>query len=355
MLARRARRETGVALISVLLIIVVLSAVGAFMLVAVDRNTELRVGFQKNVAGQNAAEAGLNAGAAQVETAMLNFGLPTNCSAQTLTINGRTVTYTLSVPTGPPWNGVAGSCTETYQPLRLPAGDPYAGLNADIYTYNLTSQAVNVQGYTEANLGTQFQARFIPVFQFLGFYANDLEVAPGERTAVFFGRMHTNGDLYLSEEHCPPGAEFLGQLTIVGSGISGTVPLTRGRKFNTGNRGEVQISLDGTGTNLQALGASNPTDACNSNFSNPPRQVPQSEINTFNGRIQTGLKTINIPSEAGVICTPWTTSAPGNACSGGTAGTYWQRADVRIVLDLTAAMTQLKSGSVGPPLYPVKA
>src|SRR5207302_3883403 len=116
---------------------------------------------------------------------------------------------------------------------------PYAGLNADIYTYNLTSQAVNAQGYTEANVNTRFQARFIPVFQFLGFYANDLEVAPGETTAVFNGRMHTNGDLYLSEEHCPPGAEFLGQLTIVGSGISGTVPLTRGRKFNTGNRGEV--------------------------------------------------------------------------------------------------------------------
>ena len=58
MLARLARRETGVALISVLLIIVVLAAVGVFMLLAVDRNTELRVGFQKNVAGQNAAEAG---------------------------------------------------------------------------------------------------------------------------------------------------------------------------------------------------------------------------------------------------------------------------------------------------------
>jgi hypothetical protein len=206
---------------------------------------------------------------------------------------------------------------------------------------------VNPQGYTEANASIQFQARFIPLFQFLAFYANDLEVAPGETTAVFNGRMHTNGDLYLSEEHCPPGAEYFGQFTIVGSGISGTVPLTRGRKFSTGNRGEVQISLDGSASNLQALGAANPADTCEGNFSTPPRQVPQSEINTFNGRIQTGVKTISLPSEAGTVCTPW-------VCTAATAGTYWQRADLRIVLDLSAGLSQALGGAQGPTLFPIE-
>src|SRR6266480_4268719 len=95
---RPAREQTGAALIIVLLIIVVLSAVAGFMIMGVNRNTELGAGFQKNVAGLHAAEAGLNVGAAQVLTAMQNYGLPQNCTAQTLAMSGRTVTYTLSVP-----------------------------------------------------------------------------------------------------------------------------------------------------------------------------------------------------------------------------------------------------------------
>src|SRR5205823_694054 len=113
---------------------VVLSAVAGVMIMGVNRNTELGAGFQKNVAGLHVAEAGLNVGAAQVQTAMQNYGLPTNCNAQTLAMSGRTVTYTLSVP-----GGTAGSCTETPQLLTMPAGDAFEGLQAEVYTYNMTS------------------------------------------------------------------------------------------------------------------------------------------------------------------------------------------------------------------------
>src|SRR5437660_7587039 len=121
-LARFGHGQTGMAMVAVLIIIVLLVAVGGFMALGVNRNTEQGAGFQKNVAGLHAAEAGLNVGAAQALTAMQNYGLPTNCNAQTLSLSGRTVTYTLSVPTGSPWNGTAGSCTESpQQNIKLPA------------------------------------------------------------------------------------------------------------------------------------------------------------------------------------------------------------------------------------------
>src|SRR6266550_4558240 len=274
---RPAREQTGAALIIVLLIIVVLSAVAGFMIMGVNRNTELGAGFQKNVAGLHAAEAGLNLGAAQVQTAMQNYGLPTNCNAQTLVMSGRTVTYTLSVP-----GGTAGSCTETPTTLILPAGDPYEGLQANVYTYNLASQVVNAQGATEANATMQFQARSIPMFQFLAFYMNDLEIAPIP-PSVLNGRIHTNGDLYLNSQDCRTGLHILGQITIVGSRIAGTAPLNRGMKDENFSRQHVWISLDGTDTNLQILGLTAPGDT--SCAAVGTRQVAQSEINTWNGRM----------------------------------------------------------------------
>ncbi len=349
---RPAREQTGAALIIVLLIIVVLSAVAGFMIMGVNRNTELGAGFQKNVAGLHAAEAGLNVGAAQVLTAMQNYGLPQNCTAQTLAMSGRTVTYTVSVP-----GGTAGSCTESpQQNIVLPAGDPYAGLNADVYTYNLTSQAVNSQGYTEANATMQFQARFVPLFQFLAFYQNDFTMTPGDSSTYVSGRIHTNGDMYLNQGYpCSPGLVFLGQLTIVGSGNPGTAPLTRGYHVaSSTNHGNVWISLDGTTTNKQILGSTFQGDlgGC---LSGPPfnasRQISQSEVNSFNGRIQTGLKPVQRPGETDLLCTPWT------SCPNGVNGTYWTRADLRIVLDVYPAdMVQLVpgGGTNGPALFPVQ-
>src|SRR5437016_6199563 len=338
---RLAREQTGMAMVAVLLIIIVLVAVGGFMALGVNRNTELGAGFQNNVAGLHAAEAGLNVGAAQVLTDMQNYGVPANCNAQTLVMSGRTVTYTLSVP-----GGTAGSCTETPALLTMPAGDPFEGLQAEVYTYNLASQAVNTQGNTEANASMQFQARYIPLFQFLAFYANDLETSPAP-PAIYNGRMHTNGDMYLNTEDCTTGLHILGQITIVGSGNAGTAPLNRGWKDSNSASDQVWISQDGTNTNLQILGLTAPGDASCSLASR--RQVAQSEINTWGGRVRTGVKTINRPGESDLICVaPWTT------CPGGVSGTYWQRADLRIVLDTTTTAQLVPGLRQGPALYPVE-
>jgi len=333
-----ARRQQGAALILVLLGIMVFVAAGAFIILAVDRNTDLRFAFQRNIVGFHSAEAGIHVGAVSVLNAMQNFGLPTNCNPQTFVINGRTVTYTLGVPANAPWNGVAGSCTEAPLTVTEAQGTTFGGLNAQLYTYSLTAASRNALGFNEASINNQFQAHQIPMFQFAAFYSGDMELLPGP-TTIINGRLHTNGDMYLNNDTCGSapsnGLNILGQITVVGSGVSGTSPLNRGRKDDTTvNHDNVYISLDGTSTNMQVLGtgASGSTSCAQV----ATRQIAGTEINTFNGigpRIVTGMKNITLPTPIGLTCVPWISGC------GAIGGSYWQNANLRVALDTTTTTT----------------
>ena len=342
--ARPDREQTGAALVLVLLGILVFVASGAFIILAVDRNSDLRFSFQRSVIGFHSAEAGIHYAAVGVQNSMLNFGLPTTCNPQTMFINSRTVTYTLSVPTGPPWNGTAGSCTETPVSDTEAPGTPYAGLNALVYTYRLTSSAKNTLGFVESSVNNQFESHLIPMFQFAAFYSGDLELLPGP-TAVINGRLHTNRDMYLNNDTCGAsptnGLNILGQITVVGSGVAGTAPLNRGRKdTTTSNWNNVYISKDGTSSNMQVLGTNAPGSASCTNTN--LRQIGAGEINslfdTLGPRITTGLQNISLPTPSGLMCVPWITGC-------GSTGSYWQNANLRIALDTTQTTT-LANGTV---------
>ena len=340
---RRMHDQTGMTIVVVLIMILLMTAIGAIIMLGADRNSEMRGTYQKTVAGFQAAEGGINLGAAAVLDKMQANALPngSDCSPQTTTINARTVTYTLS------------GCGQSPAWTPLPADDPFAGLMANVYTYTLTSTAVNSAGFTESNLKMQFFAREIPMFQFGAFFSGDLEYSPTPPT-VFNGRMHTNGDMYLNSWDCGTaptgGLELLGQITIVGSGLPGTTPLTRGRKdqTTTQNANHVYISLDGTNnvSSMQVLGVSSQGDTSCGPAND--RQVPQSEINSWNGRIRVGIKNITLPNVPDINCAPW--SCPSGVIPPATG--YWQGADLRIVLDLTATPAHL-AGSFGPALPPV--
>jgi len=351
------RQQAGAALVLVLLGILVFVATGAFIILAVDRNTDLRFAFQRNVLGFHSAEAGIHVGAVGVENSMLNFGLPTNCSTggTSFNINGRIVTYKLSVPPGPPWNGAAGSCAETPANITEAPGTTFAGLNALLYTYDLTSSAKNTLGFVEATVNNQFQAHLIPLFQFAAFYSGDLELLPGP-TTVINGRLHSNGDIYLNNDTCgaSPGAglNILGQITVVGSGRPGTAPFNRGRKESSGNWNNVYVSLDGTTSNMQVLGTDAPGSTNCANTA--PRQIGASEISTFDAvnpnRLQTGLQNISLPTPSGMLCVPWASGC------GATGGTYWQNANLRIALDTTTTLPLTGALCIvsAPCLYPAR-
>jgi len=355
---RAPHEQAGAALVLVLLGIIALVALGAFIILGVDRNTDLRFAFQRDVVGFNSAEAGVHVGAVAVQNTLLNFTLPTNCSASgtSFQINSRTVTYTLSVPAGPPWNGVAGSCNETPVTITEPAGSAFASLNAFKYVYNLRSSAANALGFTEATINNQFEANLIPVFQFAAFYNADIEMDPGPPMTIN-GRIHTNKDLYLDTDNCGSapsnGLNILGQITVVGSGLPGTAPLNRGQKDDlTYNNGNAYISLDGTKSNMQVLGTNAPgsTSCAMTNT----RQIGTAETNSFNTlgpRIVTNLQNISPPVQSGLMCVPWITGCPS------TGGDYWQYANLRIALDTTTTAaidgSSCPGSTTAPCLYPV--
>jgi hypothetical protein len=340
-------RQCGAALLIVLLAILILVAVGTFILMAVQRNADTRFAFQRSVAGFHAAEAGINVGAAGVLTTMQNFNLPVNCAAQSFPLNGRTVTYTLSVPGRAP-----GDCTPSTEVATLGSDNPYVGLNAIVHKYTLTSVATNALGFTEASIADKFFAYLIPMFQFAAFYRNDLEVLPAP-PAVINGRLHTNGNLYLNSNSCggaiSAGLNVLGRITVVGTSPDpNNSGVFRGRKDSDQNWNDVRISLDGTPSpdQMKVLETSPGSGASCAEVGT--RQVSQAEINGFNGRIATHLTQITLPGADTLLCTPWV-----SGCSGA-GGIYWQKADIRMVLDLTDLARLDPVSGIGPALPRIK-
>ena len=339
-LTRRGHGERGMTILVVLIMILLMTAIGAVIMLGVDRNTEMRGTYQKTVAGFQAAEAGINVGAATVMDKMGNNLAPSgsdcnpNFGGSPLSINGRTVTYTLS------------GCGQSAALQALPADDPFAGVNADVYTYTLTSNAVDSSGFTEGNLKMQFYARQIPVFQFLNFTTADLPLTPGTPT-VSAGRIHTNGSLYLDTlpTDCGGsgsgggGLQVMGPITFVGS-------MYRGSRTPNTSGGHVWISTDGTQAHEVIFGLASQGDtSCGPGSTRGP--ISQQELNTFGGRVR-NVKNITLPGGYDLYCAPW--DCPGTMPAG--ANVYWQKADLRLVLDLTASPAHL-SGSFGPALPPI--
>ncbi len=335
----RLRGQQGVALVMVLLVLLIFLAVGAFVMLAVDRNTEMRAAYQRSVAGFHAAEAAVNRAAGGVRNIFLSFNVPTDedCAEKVLSINEREVRYRLSVPGRQP-----GDCRppDPLPQVTLPTGNPFEGLNAIVYTYNLRAEARH-QGETEAIVNMQFEAYLIPMFQFAAFYGGDLELTVGP-PMVINGRLHSNADMYLNTNACDPGLRILGHLTIRGE-------LYRGRKDHNSNFGLIRISLDGSRTNLQVFGAREPNDGtCLSNPGVSRREVLPEEVALYNGRINEDAEAIRLP-DPGLNCAPW-------SCPSGTEErqmVYWNNADIRIVLDARPGQEKQLQPGVGPYLWPV--
>jgi hypothetical protein len=328
MRARTVDGEAGLALVTVILITVVLTAIGVFAVILVNRNTEKEAAFAKSVAGFYAAEAGINRGAGDARNIFLGYNVPTgsDCNPQTMTLNQRQVTYQLT-----------GCGQAPGLPVLIPAGEAFEGLNAIPYVYNLRSEAQSSTGFTEAILRLRFETRLIPMFQLAAFYKDDLELTVGP-PMVINGRMHTNADLYLNTESCSPGSRVLGQVTVVGE-------LYRGRKdsLSYGNSGNVWINNPDNTPRI--LGRTGPGDTSCSSITT--RLVPEAEAALWSGRVRVDLRDVSIPGQDELLCSPWSCPA------GVSPGVFWQRADLRIVLNTTRTekLDPDNPAAAGPALY----
>ena len=297
--------ESGIAMVATLLIMAALLGLAAAMTASIVSDTQLRGAYNRATAGFYAAESGLDAGMGGYRDLFLAFKVPgsSDFTAKTINVGSRTVTYSLADR-----NPTPGIPTT----VQIPYGQVFGGLNAQQYLYTVNSSAANSLSDTEATVGAEFQVGYIPLFQFVAFYANDLEIDPGA-VMNLNGRVHTNGNLYLG-----PDAN-LAISTNAAIGVN-YVQVTAGGSIE---RGRKDTGACNTSPTLQVTTGSNTLQTLNC-VSSSTQVVPPATLSTWGGTMLSNITRIAVPQ-------------PSITARG--SGDYWSKADLRIALVLNRQWT----------------
>ncbi len=195
------RNEKGIALVTALLVLLLVSSIIVGMCWMVMSDQRLGGSNSDHQTAFYAAEAGMEKMTADLGT---QYGATNALSSTDIaTVLGKPP----SIP-GISFNDVSGNnkYAITYtadgngNPVAyneiIAAPSPYAGLEGLITPFTLTVQARTVLG-SESKLVRTVQTVGIPVFQFGIFSQNDLSYFPGP-VFNFGGRIHTNGNIWLA-------------------------------------------------------------------------------------------------------------------------------------------------------------
>jgi hypothetical protein len=187
----------------------------------------------------------------------------------------------------------------------VPRGELYQNLSAQEYTYTLDSVSRNAEGDTQAILGLQFKSRLVPMFQFAAFYSKDLEILPGP-AMLLEGPVHVNGDLFIGANN---SLDVEGQVTSSGDIYGGR------KNVNLCMPGAVTVADPEQQTALPPCSVTR-------------RLYTQSELDAWNGMVRTRVDPVSVPP-------PETLNpVPGEA--------YWDRAEIRIMLDVSGATPSIQ-------------
>jgi PilX N-terminal len=355
----RNERQEGVALITALLVLILVSAivVGMCWMVMTDQrlggNNESRevafygaeAGMEKmttDVANQFALKGSLGA----ADVAAIEALVPTTIPSIQYVNGAGNSTYTMQFVPDASGNPKANNAT------ILPPS-PYAGMQGLITPFTLTVAAQNTATGSEVKLQRQVQLVAIPVFQFGIFSNSDVAFFNGPPFG-FGGRTHTNGNLWLSPN---AGPLYLGdRVTAVGQVIR--TNLENGYAVNGGNyTGNVTIATtpDPTlanepiaapytnGTWLELLLNQGSTDPASNSVYGTISTIPNANWNTitgpYNGQLQNAVPPLNLTATAlGGITIPVSLirrAIPGEAISNAAefSEQYFSEASLRILLD----------------------
>jgi hypothetical protein len=197
--ASRRRSDKGVALIAVLLLLTLLSAVAVAMVYKVNHEQHLQGTDMANTKAYYGAEAAMEKMMADLSKLYTQTAAPTNCDIAALQATAPSLVvgitypeyvYNVPVPGG-------GGCAPLPSTIQTISSGTNAGLQAQIVPLSLQVTADRL-GVEEARMIRRVEVAEIPVFQFGVFSQSDLSFFAGP-SFDFTGRVFTNGNLFLSE------------------------------------------------------------------------------------------------------------------------------------------------------------
>jgi Tfp pilus assembly protein PilX len=186
--------ESGIALVTALLVLVLLGAVLVGYVVTVNSDQSLITVDRDQNRAYYAAQAGLEKLTASLGTLFDTNYAPTDAQINALTATPPVLTGVSFVSPGGGSGYQISKSSETW--MQVPHGT-YTGLKGRITKYVMTSTA-HTSGGGEVRMQRQLQTVLVPIFQFGIFSNTDLSFFAGPNFN-FGGRVHTNGNLYLAE------------------------------------------------------------------------------------------------------------------------------------------------------------
>jgi len=196
-LARRSQK--GVALVTVLLMLALMSAMAVALVYKVNHEQHLQAADSGNTAAYYGAEAGMEKMMADLSLLYTQIAAPTTCDIVKLqnapppqaAVGSTYPEYVFNVP------AAGGGCVAPPTTVQTISSGPNSGLQAGIVRMSLQVTADSQAG-DEARLIRSVEVAQIPVFQFGVFSDSDLSYFPGPNFD-FAGRVQTNGNLFLAE------------------------------------------------------------------------------------------------------------------------------------------------------------
>ncbi len=269
----RSERESGLALIATLMVLVVIAA-----LIAASMNSALSVvrsvsADYHSAQAFYAAEGGAEAAMSQLKTAVAD-GIITDAEIAAIS---------------PP--AIAGFTFEEFSVVRVDTtivesitDGPWAGMYSLTDRLVVTSRVVDAGANSGAvTLGVKAQS--IPIYQFAEFSPEGTQSLAGD--ADTNGRFHSNGDMFLYSNSA--GNRFHGMVTTAGS-------IHRDRMRTHVNPNLAQVFIADAATNLVQL-------TFDSDDTPDPEQFKTKSFADFDGRLQTaafGVDSLKLPLPDGV-------------------------------------------------------
>ena len=347
--------ERGIVLVVALMLMGLMGALAAVYSRMILADTTTTGGTGRARQGFYAAEAGLNHAMNDVRGLFASFAPPAHYTNSLAVGSGavqRVVNYDVQeVP------GKNPGPTEV-----IPAGHQFAGMTSIPSEFTVTAKATNNTGDEEARLGAEFTIHSVPIFQFLAYYANTLEMLPGP-TMTVSGRIHTNGNLYLNTN---AGSLFsIGDRLVAPANrfisVSAAGNIFRGRLDSSSCTGDLAIDMlkDTNKSAAAPLPASPLGDldprllAC---VGSGTTKVTTTTIAAYQGSLLAQINPLEVPAAS-------TLERFGSPAG---VGAYWQEADLRIVLNISAGLqaipwnTVCSAGANAPnivgalPLFPIE-